>query len=454
MSTAPLPERFERVLVYGLGLSGRAALRLLAACGARAVAVDDRGDAVEVADLPVEQVWTGAQVPAELPAGIDAVVLSPGVPGDRSLLEDARRRGVPVLAEVELAFPLARGPVAAVTGSNGKSTTTALTGALLQAAGWPVVVCGNIGRPFAEAVLEDPHRTFVVELSSFQLETIDRFHPRAAALLNLAPDHLDRYPDLAAYGAAKRRIFLNQGPGDVAVVNADDPWTAALAVAGRRRSFSRQGPVEDGCYLYGDQVLEAAPGSPPVALFTRADLPLLGEHNLENAMAAALLARALGVSGADLRRGLAGFRGLPHRMEKVAEVGGAVFINDSKGTNPAATLRSLEGLPDGRVHLILGGLAKGTDFREMVPLLARKAVRVYLIGKAAAEIAAALGGRVPHGDCGGLERAVTEAAERARPGDVVLLSPACASFDQFRNFEHRGEEFARLARGLAAGGEG
>lgn len=447
----PLSERFERVLVYGLGVSGRAAAELLTAQGVDVVIVDERpAGELDLEGLPAGvRLRLGEDAPETVPEDVDAVVLSPGVPLDRPLVTDARHRGVPVQAEVDLAFPHVRGPVVGITGSNGKSTTTALTGALLEAAGRPVAVCGNIGLPVSRAVLDDPDRVFVVELSSFQLETIDRFRPRAAAWLNLAPDHLDRYDDVDAYAAAKARIFRNQTPDDVAVVGADDPRTAAAVTRARKRFFSRLRAVEDGCWVQGDRVLEISPGVEPGLLFERDDVPLAGEHNLENAMAAALLARALGADVGAVRRGLASFTGLPHRMERVAEIGGVVYYDDSKGTNPAATQRSLEGFPEGSVHLILGGLAKGADFTDLAGPVGRTAARAYLIGKAAGEIEAALRGAVPVERCGTLDRAVAAAAAVARPGQVVLLSPACASFDQFRSFAHRGEEFVRLVGGLA-----
>jgi UDP-N-acetylmuramoylalanine--D-glutamate ligase len=445
---------WRRALVYGLGVSGVAAARLLRARGVEVVGVDARPRAALVlgglGDDPGVTLLAGADPPA-LPAvagpPIDAVVVSPGVPPDRPLVADARRRGLPVVAEVELAFPLLAGPVVAITGSNGKSTTTAMTGAMLRAAGFAVEVCGNIGEAVSARVDGPPGRVFVVELSSFQLEAVDTFRPRAAALLNLAPDHLDRHGGMGAYAAAKRRLFARQGEGDVAVLNADDPEAAATALAAtaaRRRSFSRLGAVEDGCFVAGDRVVEAAPGAPPADLFDRADVPVAGAHNLENAMAAALLARALGAAAAAIRGGLAGFRGLPHRMERVADHRGVLWYDDSKGTNAAATAKSLADLPDGRVHLILGGRAKGEDPRVLAPLVALKARRVYLIGEAADDFARALGGAAPCERAGTLERAVAAAAAAARPGDVVLLSPACASFDQFRNYAHRGERFREL----------
>lgn len=474
--------RFERVLVYGLGISGRAAARLLLGRGVAVAAVDDR-PGVDPGDLAVAPRFellaaeglAGAGSDAAW-AGIDGVVISPGVPPDRPVLAAARRRGLPVVAEVELAFPLLNGPVVAITGTNGKSTTTALTGALLAAAGHAVEVCGNIGEPLAARVDGPPGRIFVVELSSFQIDGLDTFHPRAAAFLNLTEDHLDRYRDLAAYAASKRRLFRRQGAGDLAVLNADDPITrtslasadrAAGAAAGapmprcaaiRRRLFSRRGVVEDGCYLAaGGAVVEVAPGQPERELFAAAAVPLAGVQNLENAMAAALLARGMGASAEAVRQGLAGFAGLPHRMQRVAERHGVAWYDDSKGTNPAATIKSLEGFADGTVHLILGGRNKGADFAPLAPVVRAKARRVYLIGEAAAEIGRALAGAAPAAPCGTLERAVRAAARHARSGEAVVLSPACASFDQFRNFAHRGEVFqqqVRSALGLGGGRDG
>jgi UDP-N-acetylmuramoylalanine--D-glutamate ligase len=399
----------------------------------------------ELAGRPGFELLPGGE-PAYLPAGVDGVVVSPGVPLAKPLFGAARRRGVPIVAEVELAFPLLSGPVAAITGSNGKSTTTALTGAMLRATGAPVEVCGNIGEPLSARVAGPPGRIFVVELSSFQLEAIDAFKPRAAALLNLAPDHLDRYPGMAEYAAAKRAIFRNQSASDVAVLNADDPEVAGIATASRRRFFSRRGPLADGCYLAGDRVVEAADGRPQRELFRPSRLPLPGVHNLENAMAAALLALALGAEPVHLEAALAGFRGLPHRMERVAEAGGVAWYDDSKGTNPAATAKSLEGFEDGSVHLFLGGRAKGVDPQALAPVVARKARRLYLIGEAAAELERALAPLVASERSGTLAAAVAAAAREARAGEAVVLSPACASFDQFRNFADRGEQFQRLVR--------
>jgi UDP-N-acetylmuramoylalanine--D-glutamate ligase len=448
--------RFERVLVYGLGLSGRAAARLLLSRGVAVVGVDEKPEEkLDLGDLAGRIELRAGAVPAELFTPVDGVVVSPGVPMDRPLLEDARRRGLPVIAEVELAFPFLDGPIIAITGSNGKSTTTALTGDMVRAAGHAVEVCGNIGEPLAGLVDGPAGRVFVVELSSFQIEGLATFKPMAAALLNISEDHLDRYADLAEYTAAKKRLFRDQDAGGIAVLNADDPETLEVATAARKRCFSRRGPVTDGCWTDADgKVVEVTPGAPDVELFHASEVPLAGVQNLENAMAAALLARAVGAEPAAIRAALAGFQGLPHRLQRVGERGGVVFYDDSKGTNPAATAKSLEGFADGTVHLILGGRNKGADLGVLTPIVRQKARRVYLIGESAGELEQSLGGAVPLERAETLERAVRSAAGQASDGEAVVLSPACASFDQFRNFVHRGESFQALVRQIVGGPHG
>lgn len=473
---------WRRVLVYGLGLSGRSAAELLRHLGVAVLGIDGRsGDEVVLGDLaadPEVRLLLGGE-PEELPAdeawdGLDAVVVSPGVPAERPLLRAARERGLPVLGEVELAhrclvsaFPESAFPnparILGITGSNGKSTTTALTAAMLKAGGLEAEACGNIGQPLAAVVLEalngigegDGPPICVVELSSFQLDTIEHFRPRAAALLNFSPDHLDRHGDFAAYRAAKLRLFARQEADDLAVLNADDPLVAeaATGLAGRVRRFSRRGPVADGCWADGDRVLEVGPGlEEPLELFRTSDSRLRGVHNLENAMAAALLARACGVEPSAIRRGLGEVGGLPHRLEQVRERAGVVWFDDSKGTNPAATLKSLEGFEDGRVLLILGGIFKGGDLSELCEVVARKARRAYLIGEAAEifdrQLRSMPGMTTELVRTGTLERAVAEADRDARPGDVVVLSPACSSFDQFANFAQRGRVFQSLVHAL------
>ncbi len=460
-------EPWTRAAVYGFGASGCAAAALLRAAGVKVVLWDDRDrDAcasealqkLEADPSVVLHCAADAESANTVASSVDALVVSPGVPVCRPLVAAAFARRLPVIAEVELAFAQvdseAGDVVVAVTGSNGKSTTTALAGALFAAAGHETAVCGNFGPPFSGEVAKprsSPHgRTYVVELSSFQLEATDTFRPRAAALLNLSADHIDRHGDLAAYRAAKVRIFDRQGGDDVAVINGDDRRIADVAVPGRRRLFSRRGPVDDGCYLAGDAVLEKVPGAAPTRLFGVGDVPIPGTHNLENAMAAALLARGLAIEPDTITRALREFRGLPHRLERVATANGVTFYDDSKGTNVGATIASLDGFGRHEVHLILGGLSKGADFTDLVAPVVEKARAVYVIGEAAEQIAATID---PHIECvraGDLDSAVALSASAAQPGEHVVLSPACASFDQFSSFVARGEAFQRAVRALAA----
>ena len=448
--------RFDRVLVYGLGLSGRAAAHLLLEHGVEVIAVDARpADKLDLGGLAGRIEVLSGQEPAELPAEVDGIVVSPGVPMNRPLLEEARRFRVPVIAEVELAFPFLNGPVVGITGSNGKSTTTELTGAMLRAAGLEVEVCGNIGEPLSSKVDGPPGRIFVVELSSFQIEGIVTFKPKAAAFLNLSEDHLDRYASLAEYGAAKARLFRDMDADGIAVLNADDTFASGIDTRARRRSFSRRGRVEDGCWAAEDgRVIEATPEGEEIELFNASELRIAGVHNLENAMASALLARAMGAEPAALRAAIAEFTGLPHRLQRVGERGGVVWYDDSKGTNPDATLKSLEGFPDGSVHLILGGRNKGADLSVLTPMVKKKARRVYLIGEAAEEFDKALGKGVSKEKAETMDRAVKAASEQAQGGEVVVLSPACASFDQFKNYIHRGEVFQSLVREVVGGPHG
>lgn len=440
-------QSWRRVVVYGLGASGSAAAGFLNRRGVAVLGVDQR----RRQDLALEELaetdgveLSLGQEPSKLPPDIDAVVVSPGVALDRPLIAEARRRGVPILAEVELAFRFLEGPVVGITGSNGKSTTTAMAGALLNAAGLAAEVCGNIGLPLVSVVDGPGDRIFVVELSSFQLETVSTFRPKAAALLNLSPDHLDRHGGLEGYLAAKANLFARQEEDDFAVLNADDPLVRNVGTRARKRFFSRLRRVEDGCYLDGDRVVEVDPAEGARELFKRSDVAPQGEHNLENAMAAALLARAMGATPAGFGAVLANFEGLPHRMEVVALLEGVKWIDDSKGTNVGAVLKSLESMPDGRTHLILGGRGKGESFEPLAELASRKARRIYLIGEAAEELREVLKGRAVLEDTADLDRTIRRVAAQAVEGDVVLLSPACTSFDQYRNFAVRGEHFQRL----------
>jgi UDP-N-acetylmuramoylalanine--D-glutamate ligase len=464
----------RRALVYGLGVSGRSAVRFLRSRGVEVWACDQRCEDVLAPELAAFAGdpgchWQLGAEPSDLPADLgwadlDLLVKSPGVPAERPLLAAAQAEGVPAIGEIELACPFLDGPLLGITGSNGKSTTTAMTGALLRAGGFDARVCGNIGEPLcdqlvgaaAEPAAADAPKAFVVELSSFQLEDTRTLRPRAGALLNLSPDHLDRHGSLDAYLRAKLALFANQTADDVAILNADDiPLRGAeRGLKGRIRTFSRRGKVEDGCWLDGDVVVEAIPDGNGV-LFAASDVPVAGGHNLENAMAAALLARGLGVESPALVAGLRGFQGLPHRIEKVRALGGVTWYDDSKGTNPASTLGALDGFAAGRLLLVIGGLFKGGDLEPLADAIAARVRHTYLIGQATPIFAEALrGAGASFEESGTLQQAVAAAAQAARPGDAVLLSPACASFDQFKGYADRGRTFQRLVHALPGGGHG
>jgi UDP-N-acetylmuramoylalanine--D-glutamate ligase len=440
----------SHALVVGLGVSGVAAATLLASQGWQ-VTVNDRASeadlATQLATLPPGVRTVLATHAEAVLESARLVVVSPGVRWELPLLAEARRRGLPVIAEVELASrSLAGTPIVGITGSNGKTTVTSLTGEIVHAAGWRGGVGGNIGTAASELALAGGWDAVVLELSSFQLEGCFTLRPRVGVLLNVSPDHLDRHPTMASYLAAKARIFARQGAEDFAVINADDGALAGLALPSRVVRFSLLDHSAEA-HLAGDTlVLDGEP------LLPRAELPLLGDHNVANALAAALAASRLGVPRTAIAHALRRFAALPHRHQVVAEAGGVRWVDDSKGTNIGATAAGLAGYPPGTIHLILGGLGKGQDFHELRPAAEGRLARVYLIGEATAEIAKVLTGTAPIETCGALEEAVRRAAAHARPGDTVLLSPACASFDQFRNYAHRGDEFARLARGIVGAG--
>lgn len=439
----------RRAVVIGLGSSGVAAARLLVADGWRVTVSDRAGEpelGTRLAELPEGVTTVLGGHPLELLGGVDLVVASPGVRWDLDLLVEARRRGIETIAEVELAWRrLAGTPLIGITGSNGKTTTTALLGEILRAAGLKTAVGGNIGHPASDHALQGGWDALVWELSSFQLEGCTTLRPRVGVLLNLSPDHLDRHPTLAAYLAAKTRLFARQTADDVAIAGGDDPALADLAVPSRLERFSLADRSAAAHLAEGTLVLDGA------VLLPRAELPLLGDHNVANALAAALAAARMGADRESIARALRTFKGLPHRHRVVATVAGVRFVDDSKGTNIGATAAGLAGYPAGTIHLILGGLGKGQDFAELRPAVAGRVARVYLIGEATEEIAGALAGVVPVERCGTLDEAVARAATQAKRGDTVLLSPACASFDQFRDYGHRGDEFARLANGLPGG---
>ena len=407
-------------LVVGLARSGAAIARVLSSHGE--VIGCDSGEPKEAEELGGLEVHLRA-------GGLDllerarTVVKSPGVPREAPVVAEALARGLEVTGELELAWRLLANPFLAVTGTNGKTTTVELLGAIYRAAGLRAAVAGNVGTPLASLVgMVERAAVVICEASSFQLEDSSAFAPDCAVLLNIEPDHLDRHGDLERYREAKMRIFANQGPEDVAI----DPDTTA-----------RETSVADG-------VLSVR-GEPLIAL---KDVRLRGAHNLENARAAALAAREMGVPDAAVREALRSFPGVPHRLEEVATVGGVLYVNDSKATNVASAVKGLEAF-DGGVHAILGGSLKGEGFTGLRDALASRARAGYLIGEAQERLACDLDGAVALRPCGSLEEAVRQASEAALPGEVVLLSPACASFDAFRDYEDRGARFRALVPAAA-----
>jgi UDP-N-acetylmuramoylalanine--D-glutamate ligase len=436
-------------LVVGLARSGQAAARMLAARG-EAVRGVDSGSPVAAAGLEGAgvEVFPDTDGLAQL-EGTRTVVKSPGVPREAPVIAAALERGIEVVGELELAWRALPNRFLAVTGTNGKTTTVQLLGHVYRGAGEPVALAGNVGTALSELVGEvAPDATIVCECSSFQLEDTSHFAPECAVFLNLAPDHLDRHADLQDYLAAKLRIFANQGNDDVAVYNADDPFAAGadLGGCGRRVAFCRgAGPDCEVALAQGTIFHDGEP------LIEAAELGLFGEHNVANAMAAAAAALSMGLPREAVREGLRSVAGVPHRLEPVAEIGGVRFVNDSKATNVASATVGLRAFQGG-VHAILGGSEKDEPFATLLDPVRERCAACYLIGasaqRLATELAPALAAGVELHRCADLADAVRRAAAAASPGQTVLLSPACASFDAFENFERRGERFREIVEGL------
>jgi UDP-N-acetylmuramoylalanine--D-glutamate ligase len=442
----------KKVLVVGLARTGIATALFCAERGARVTATESRPEA-EIAETAVKLRAAGVTLElaghrAETFAEQDLIVPSPGVPPMMPALAAARAIGVPVWSEIELAWRFLRGRLICITGSNGKTTTTSLIGHILETARLPVQIAGNIGTPLISRVDLSSDASFtVVEASSFQLESISKFRPDIGVLLNVTPDHLDRHGSIEAYGRAKARMFENQTAEDAAVINADDPIAPQYAPSGPRVFyFSREKRVASGCYLRGDEIVFRCDGTETVLLL-RKDIGLRGSHNIENVLAAAAAARLAGAEPVAIAEGVRSFAGVEHRIEYVATISGVEYFNDSKATNVDATLKALDAFP-GNVLVILGGKDKGSDYRILRQALRSHARMALLIGSAADKIEAELGGVIPVERAETLARAVEIASRHARPGDIVLLAPACASFDQFENFEQRGRVFKQLVREL------
>ena len=457
-----------RVTVLGLARSGVAACRLLQAAGAR-VTVADRKESAELISAldAIDRDHVGVTVGATYESSLDEadlVVISPGVPYRLASLEAVRRRGVKVISELELASQFFRSPLLAVTGTNGKSTTVTLIGKFLAESGKRAFVGGNLGTALSEGAMEDlragqagrpsPFDYLVVEVSSFQLETIDRFHPWIAALLNVTVDHQDRYESLDEYVAAKQRIFENQIASDFSLFNLDDDRVAALRdrVRATRLGFTSRSSIgadmQGGTYLEGDRIITTVTGVRQ-EICRRNEIRIIGSHNVKNVMAAATCALLCSCPIDAIRRVLATFPGLEHALEIVRDRRGVRFVNDSKGTNVDATLKALESIEQ-PIWLIVGGRDKGGDFSRLAQAVSRRVKRVILIGEAAPLLRQAWQGVATMTEAESLRDAVHSAAEGASPGDVVLLSPACASFDMFADYQDRGHQFKALVHALPA----
>ena len=450
--SASIELRNKRILVVGLARTGIATALFCAARGARVTATDTRtekelGDTVAALRKAEVTLELGGHR-QELVLDADLVIPSPGVPADAPLLQFARSKGVTIWSEIELGYRFLKGRLIGITGSNGKTTTTSLIEHILRSAGFSTILAGNIGTPLISCVEKSSDKTITVaELSSFQLELIEKFRPNISLFLNLTPDHLDRHHTLESYGAAKARIFENQTESDGAILNADDPGTTPYAPFKPQVFwFSRRQRVVQGAFVKESDILLRREGAEETIL-RLADIPLAGAHNVENVLAAVAATRLAGAEPSAIAKGVRSFAGVEHRLEFVAEIGGVRFYNDSKATNVDATLKALDAFP-GRILIILGGKDKGSDYTVLQAPLREKAILALLIGAAADKIEKQITGSVAIEQAGTLERAVETAAHAARAGDVVLLAPACASFDQFQNYEHRGRVFKELVHQL------
>ncbi len=451
----PMELKNKRVLVVGLGKSGLAAALFLRDRGARVTVSDTRSAAA-----------LGDEIPALLEAGImveagghglltfrrqDLIVVSPGVPLDTPEVKNAQQLGLTVIGELELASRFLQGDIVAITGSNGKTTTTTLIGEIFAGAGLKTQVGGNIGLPVIELTPESTPGTWnILEVSSFQLETTVEFRPKIALVLNITPDHLDRHKTFEAYWAAKARITARQTAEDFLILNAEDPATQRVAAKTKAQIywFSGARQIKQGTFVHGETLFFLAQeGGKPEPVLPIAEIPLKGAHNVENVLAAVCAAKLAGIASESIRGTVRAFKAVEHRLEWVKTVHGVEYYNDSKATNIDATLKALASFPGG-IHLILGGKDKDSDYTQLAPLLRERAKAVYTIGSAAEKIERELAGVVKIVSAGSLDSAVNAASGAAVSGDVVLLAPACSSFDQFENYEHRGRAFRESVQAL------
>jgi len=431
------------VLIVGMARSGVAAAKLLQSRGKSVFATDSGAAPLrsELDSLGIPYEAGGHTASRFLEA--EEIVMSPGVPLNIPPLGAARRKGVPIVSEIEVAFRYLQGEIVAITGSNGKTTTTTLVGEVLNSTGRPVQVGGNIGTAMSSLVdSSGPTTINVIEVSSFQLDGIQKFRPRVAVLTNITPDHLDRYADFGVYRASKFRIFENQQPSDFAIRNRDDAEVYPPVAAGkaRQRFFSQKQSVEDGAYRSGENLYLGGSAVMPVS-----DVSLRGTHNIDNVLAAMTVADCYGVSREAMSETIRNFRGVEHRIEFVAAIHGVQFFNDSKATNVDSSIKAIESF-DGKVIIILGGLDKGAPYAPLIDAMIPRVKLAILIGAAADKIADAIGGRLPVLRAASMEDAVRLGLANGTSGDVVLLSPACASFDMFDNYEHRGKTFKEAVR--------
>lgn len=444
----------KRVLVVGLGKSGVAAALFLKKKGARVTVSDTKSPDQLREEIPVLldngiAVETGGHGERTF-RGQDLIVVSPGVPVDAPPLVQARAAGEPVIGEIELAAQNLPGPIVAITGSNGKTTTTTLVGEILAAGGLPVSVGGNIGTPaisLADSASKDT--VVVLEVSSFQLETIQSFRPKVAVVLNVTPDHLDRHRTFQVYIDAKARIFENQQSSDFAVLNEDDPTCRTMGERTRAGVFwfSRKKEVAQGAYISDGRIFFRARQSAREVMLV-SEIPLKGAHNLENVLAAVCAGALMGCEPVQIRKAVENFKAVEHRLEYVATIKGVEYFNDSKATNVDATIKALESFPK-NIHLILGGKDKGSDYTVLNDLLRERVKRVYTIGAAAEKIESQIKGAAEIVHAETLENAMRRASGVAEAGDIVLLAPACASFDQFQSYSHRGRVFKEVVQSLA-----
>jgi UDP-N-acetylmuramoylalanine--D-glutamate ligase len=443
----------KKVLVIGLARTGVATSLFCARHGAAVTAVDTRAES-EFAAIATKLCAANISLhlggyTEKILEGQDLVIPSPGVPAGANILKVARTLNIPVWSEIELADRFLNGRLIGITGSNGKTTTTSLVEHILKNSGHSTLLAGNIGTPLIDVVEQTSDQTITVaELSSFQLELIETFRPNISVFLNLTPDHLDRHGSLEAYGAAKARIFEKQTAADFAVLNADDPASTPYAPSTPKILwFSRKQRVAQGAFLLGEEIVFRHHGEEEIIL-KQSEIPLPGAHNLENVLAAVAATRVAGARPHEIQKAIRSFAGVEHRLEFVAEHNGVRYYNDSKATNVDATLKALDAF-SGRILIILGGKDKGSDYTVLQTPLREKAILALLIGAAAQKIESQIAGSVAIERAGTIQRAVEIASRTAQPGDIVLLAPACASFDQFENYEQRGRVFKQLVHDLA-----